>query len=306
MTIAPKIKLSHWYAPYFSAGIFRRIQSIRSLRKETDADVYHVTGDTHFLVWGIPKRRRRVLTIHDVGFLRETKGLKRWILKYVWLVGPSKKAHAVTTVSLATKNEILREVPSLKKRIHVIPTVIDPRFTPQEKEFNATKPTILLIGSAPNKNVKRVLKACKGLSVHLSILAKLSEEEERILQGQSYEQASSVDFDTLLEKYRQADILMLCSTHEGFGMPILEAQATGRVVITSNCSSMPDVAGKGALLVDPLKVTKIRKGIEKVIKDEALRKQLIQDGFENVKRFDPAIVAEKYFDLYRSLARLRR
>lgn len=301
--LAKKISVSHWEAPFFSKGILPRIFSIQAVRGLKKADVYHITGDTHFLIWGVRREKKKVLTIHDLGFLRDSKGIKRMILKYFWLTGPMKKADAVTTVSVATKNDILRFFPKYRKKIYVIPTVIDPRFTPVEKAFNTERPTILLLGSAPNKNLKRVLKATKGLNVHLSIVAQLDAEDLALLAGQSYEVASSISFESLLEKYQQTDIVMLCSTLEGFGMPIIEAQATGRVVLTSNCSSMPDVAGKGALLVDPFSIKSMREGLEKLISDSKLRDTLINEGFENVKRFEVETISAMYFEVYSSLVK---
>ena len=296
-----KASVSQWNAPYFSKGFLKRLWSILAVRKSPNADVFHITGDTHFLIWGVPSRKRKVLTIHDVGFLHESSGMKHSIFKFFWLIGPMRKADAVTTVSTATKNDILRFFPTWRKKIHVIPTVIDTRFTFHEKAFNVECPTILLLGSAPNKNLRRVLEATKGLNVHISIIAQLNEEEMKLLEGQSYELASSLSFEELIQKYRQADILMLCSTLEGFGMPIIEAQAIGRAVITSNCSSMPEVAGNGALLVDPLSVQSMREGLQKLISDKDLREELIQEGFKNVKRFDPKTISDKYFELYQSL-----
>ena len=145
------------------------------------------------------------------------------------------------------------------------------------------------------------MQATKGLTVHLSIVAELDAEEIELLSGQSYEIDSRISFESLQDKYRQADVLMLCSTLEGFGMPIIEAQAMGRVVITSNVSSMPDVAGKGALLVDPLNINFMHSALEKIISDESLRKQLIEYGFENVKRFDKFLVSRQYYKLYKSI-----
>jgi glycosyltransferase involved in cell wall biosynthesis len=200
---------------------------------------------------------------------------------------------------VATKNEILRHLPKAR-RIQVIPTVVDQRFVKVEKAFNTECPTILLLGSAPNKNLKRVLKATQGLKVKLSIVAKLDAEELLLLKDQQYEVCESIPFEDLLEKYKQADIVSLCSTHEGFGMPIIEAQATGRVVLTSNCSSMPDVAGKGALLVDPFSFKSIKEGILQLISNETLRNELISAGFENCKRFDPAVIAGQYLKIYQS------
>ena len=301
--LSKKVEVSHWNAPFFSKGILPRIFSMQAVRGLNKADIYHITGDTHFLIWGVRRDKKKVLTIHDLGFLRDSKGIKQRILKYFWLTGPMKKADAVTTVSVATKNDILRFFPKYRKKIHVIPTVIDPRFVPVEKAFNTERPTILLLGSAPNKNLKRVLKATKGLNVHLSIVAQLDAEEKALLAGQSYEVASSISFESLLEKYQQTDIVMLCSTLEGFGMPIIEAQATGRVVLTSNCSSMPDVAGKGALLVDPFSIKSMREGLEKLISDSKLRDTLINEGFENVKRFLPETISEMYFEVYSGLVK---
>jgi glycosyltransferase involved in cell wall biosynthesis len=305
-TLSPYLEkeaeLEHWQAPQFSNGIVPRYLSVKALQTKVEKwrpDITHVSGDVHFLMWGIPKGKR-VLTIHDIGFLREAKGIKYQLLRFFWLTGPVKKAHAITCVSTATKNEILRHLPKAR-RIQVIPTVVDQRFVRADKAFDTECPTILLLGSAPNKNLKRVLKATQGLNVKLSIVAKLDTEELELLQGQKYEVCQSIFFEDLLEKYKQADIVSLCSTHEGFGMPIIEAQATGRVVLTSNCSSMPDVASKGALLVDPFSVKSIKEGIQQLISNDSLRNELIAAGFENCKRFDPAVVAQQYLKVYRSL-----
>jgi glycosyltransferase involved in cell wall biosynthesis len=294
-------EVEHWQAPFFSNGILPRYRSVKALESKVEKmrpQITHVSGDVHFLLWGIP-RGKRVLTIHDIGFLREVKGLRYQLLRYFWLTGPLKKAHAITCVSTATKNEILRHLPKAR-RIHVIPTVVDQRFTKVEKDFNTECPTILLLGSAPNKNLKRVLKATQGLYVKLSIVAKLDAAELLLLKDQQYEVCESIPFEVLLEKYRQADIVGMCSTHEGFGMPIIEAQATGRVVLTSNCSSMPDAAGKGALLVDPYSVNSIKQGFQKLISDAALRTELLAAGYENCKRFDPAVIAGQYLKIYQS------
>ncbi len=108
--------------------------------------------------------------------------------------------------------------------------------------------------------------------------------------------------DEVLEQYRQCDIVSFVSTFEGFGMPILEGQATGRVVVTSNTSSMPEVAGNAACLVDPFSVDSIRVGFRRVIDDADHRKELIEAGLENVKRFDPQLIAEQYLAIYHELA----
>jgi len=102
--------------------------------------------------------------------------------------------------------------------------------------------------------------------------------------------------------YRECDIVSFASTLEGFGMPIIEANATGRVVVTSNISSMPEIAGNAAELVNPLEIESIRTGFLNVINNDQHREKLIENGFENVKRFDKKVIAKKYFELYESMA----
>jgi glycosyltransferase involved in cell wall biosynthesis len=85
-------------------------------------------------------------------------------------------------------------------------------------------------------------------------------------------------------------------------LPIVEGQAVGRPVVTSNCSSMAEVAGDSACLVDPLDVASIRAGVARVCGDADYRAELVRRGFENVKRFSARAVAEQYAALYREVA----
>jgi glycosyltransferase involved in cell wall biosynthesis len=178
---------------------------------------------------------------------------------------------------------------------------ISQRFTRSDKPFNKEKPVILHVGTAPNKNLSGLITALKGLRCQLHIIGK--QEETYIQQlkenGIDYVYQSGLSDEEMLQKYRDADIMAFASTYEGFGMPILEAQATGRVVVTSNVSSMPEVAGGAACLVDPFDTNSIRNGIQKVIEDDRYRDELIAKGFENIKRYDPELIARQYLALYK-------
>jgi glycosyltransferase involved in cell wall biosynthesis len=105
----------------------------------------------------------------------------------------------------------------------------------------------------------------------------------------------------LLKDMKRQTLLALISTYEGFGMPILEAQAVGRAVITSNIYSMPEVAGDAAVLVDPFDILEMKTGLERIINDDKFRNEMIQRGFQNIKRFDADRIAKQYFELYKKI-----
>ena len=132
---------------------------------------------------------------------------------------------------------------------------------------------------------------------------KLSPELEAVLARHRvrYENHRNLSESEVVELYRGADLLAFVSTLEGFGMPILEAQAVGRPVVTSNCTSMPDVAGGAAVLVEPTSVESIRAGLLRVIEDGALRERLIAGGQRNIARFSSDAIAAQYLRIYQSL-----
>ena len=105
----------------------------------------------------------------------------------------------------------------------------------------------------------------------------------------------------MVNEYEKCDILSFVSTYEGFGLPIIEAQTCGRVVITSNISSLPEVAGNGAYFINPYDITEIKNGIKELINNSKLRDELIQNGIENVKRFNPEQIANQYKELYQKV-----
>jgi glycosyltransferase involved in cell wall biosynthesis len=105
----------------------------------------------------------------------------------------------------------------------------------------------------------------------------------------------------LVEAYRRCDMVVFASLYEGFGLPILEAQAMGRPVITSNFGAMREAAGDGALLVDPYSVEAIREAVLRITREPALREDLIAKGRENAERFRAEAVAERYAEIYRAV-----
>jgi len=107
--------------------------------------------------------------------------------------------------------------------------------------------------------------------------------------------------EELVAAYRRCDLVVFASLYEGFGLPILEAQAMGRPVITSNFGAMREAAGDGALLVDPYSVEEIRDAILRIKREPGLREELVRKGRENAERFRAEVVAERYAGIYRRL-----
>ena len=105
----------------------------------------------------------------------------------------------------------------------------------------------------------------------------------------------------LIKQYETADIITFVSTYEGFGMPIIEANAIGRCVITSNCTSMPEIANNAACLVDPFSIDSIKEGVLKICNNQIYRQNLIENGIINVKKFDKNKIHNQYLTLYKKL-----
>ena len=292
------LKMDVFTSSFYSFGFFPRLKALLEIRQYC-ADINHVTGDTNFFALGLP-RRNTILTIHDCGLLDGKTGLTRWILQTFWLKLPVWHSRIVTVVSEATRRDVLRYTGCLPEKIVVIPTVIKSNFTHKPKEFNQNHPTFLHIGNSPNKNLERHAAALQGLNCHLHVIGNISVAQMALLNELKINHTISVNLTDaeMREAYENADVLLFCSLIEGFGMPILEAQTVGRVVLTSNISAMPEVAGDGACFVGPLSINDIRTAIERILQDANYRNELINKGLKNVLRFNPAIVAKQYADLY--------
>src|SRR3989339_1108578 len=285
---------------YESNGIFKRVYNIfeADYRQQLGV-VYHVTGEVHFLTY-LLKKKRTILTIHDCVILEGTKGFKRWLYKIFWYTIPIKKSKIITAISNSTKKEILKYVKCDPDKIVVIPDFISEKFKLNIKKFNAEKPVLLQIGAAPNKNIPRLIEAIKDIPCKLEIVGQLDEQiiQQLIENSVDYENFVNLSEDELVERYNNCDIVTFVSTYEGFGMPIIEANAVGRPVITGNIFSMPEVAGEAACLVNPLDVNDIRNGILKILNDENYRSSLVVNGFKNTERFSTNEIVRKYTKLY--------
>lgn len=284
-----------------SRGVWRRLVNIIEAIFH-QGDVNHITGDVHYLAYFL-FRRRTLLTILDLVTVHRLNGWRRMIFLFFWYWLPIKRAAIVSVISEATKKDLLRYIKIDPSRVVVIHCPVSKEFQPNHRLFNSEKPTILQIGTRSNKNLERVVHAIHGIACHLRIIGSLNDDQLSALKENSIEYSfiQNITKTQIIEEYRSCDLLVFASTFEGFGLPIVEAQAIGRPVVTSNIFSMPEVAGDAACLVDPFDVDSIRDGIMKISNCPNYREELVRLGFINVKRFQPKLIAKEYISLYEKL-----
>ena len=265
--------------------------------------INHVTGDTTFA--GLLLRKKRtVLTILDCIGADTRQGIGGWLYRKIWFEWPVARCQFVTTISEASKQDIVRITGCNPNKVVVTGVAISTRYKRADAEFNSASPTILQIGTATNKNIERLAAALETISCRMIVVGELSESQRSALEKHriKFENHIRLSDDELLQKYEQCDIVAFVSTFEGFGMPIIEGNTVGRVVVTSQCTSMPEVAGDAACLVDPFSIESIRQGFQRVIGDSGYREALVASGYKNAMRFDPDAIAQRYLSVYRQVA----
>lgn len=302
-TIAGELGKQGEVIEYETGTRWDTLRDVWRLRKMR-ADIYHVTGDINYFVPLLPSKKT-VLTVHDIGhFLFGLSGNKRWLYKWLWLVFPIRMAGTVTSISTATRGNIVKYLGITDSHIKVIENCHSAIFKYTPKRFTTECPVILQVGTKPYKNVPRLVEALKGLRCRLVLIGSLDDEIKQKLSEcrVDYKNHVGLTHEELYMQYVNCDLVSFISLGEGFGVPIIEAQASGRPLITANLSPMCEVAGDGACLVDPLDVIQIREGILKIINDPDYRSQLVKQGLKNAIRFSPATISSDYLDLYRRIS----
>jgi glycosyltransferase involved in cell wall biosynthesis len=254
---------------------------------------------------------RTVTTVHDMGFLYYPDAHRRSDRHYLaWTTSwNARRSTAVIADSLATKADLVREYGIAPSKVHVVYLGRDGALAPLREagllqsvqaRYGIPGRYLLYVGTLqPRKNLRRIVEgfarlvAAGGMDgIQLVLAGKrgwlyddLFALVEREGLGGRVLFPGYVDETDLAALYSGAIGYVFPSLYEGFGIPVLEAQACGVPVMTSNNSSLPEVAGDAALLVDPHDVDAIAEGMLRLATDEALRAALIERGFANVRRF---------------------
>ena len=283
---------------YSMKSLWQNIMMVRKVVTSKAYDVIHITGQEHYLIPFLPKNRL-VVTIHDLGFAQHSHGILGKI-KHLLFVDTLKKATNLTCISEKTRTEVAKICGIEEGKIKVINNGVNPNFKYYPKDLNRNNPVILQIGLMNNKNIERSLVALRGVKCHLRIVAPNKDIDKTIFEksGIDVSFASDLSDSEIIEEYVKCDIVNLPSLYEGFGMPIIEGQATGRVVVTSNISPMKEIAGDGAVLVNPEDTSSMHEGYIEAINNS---QKYIQRGLENVKRFDISIIVKQYLALYQNI-----
>lgn len=287
--------------PYEGASPISLLKNILFAYKHRTM-VNHITGDAHYIAIGLG--RKTVLTIHDVqSALHVTKPLKQFYIKLLWFYIPALIVKKITVISDFTHKELEMIIPFAKHKIVVVhnPFYSDIQYSPSDAIRQ--QPVILHLGTKENKNLERVAQAIEGMSCKLVVLGKMTPHQHELMEdfGITYENYYDLPYNKVLELYRNCDVVSFPSTYEGFGLPVLEANAIGRPILAGDIEVLHEVAGDAAYFVTPTDTNAIRQGFLKLIGSQELRSDLILKGLRNVKRFAPNIIASRYNELYNTL-----
>jgi glycosyltransferase involved in cell wall biosynthesis len=253
--------------------------------------------------------RRSVVTVHDLGYLyypqAHTRGA-RWYLQWSTLYNARAATHLIAD-SQATRRDLLAHCGVAQDKVSVVYPGYDPQFAPvhdqarlQETRARYGLPAsyILYVGTLqPRKNLARLVAAfaalvAQGTPADLVLAGKKGWLYEALFaQVHQLGLESRVHFigyvpqEELPALLSGAQVFVLPSLYEGFGMPVLEAMACGTPVICSNTSSLPEVASDAALLVSPDDTDQLASAMQRVLVDEELRCDLTQKGLAQVNHF---------------------
>jgi glycosyltransferase involved in cell wall biosynthesis len=276
---------------------------------------------------GPVRAKKRITTIHDVFHLAYAKSFK--LHKRFWakvlIERACKLSDLVITDSIFSQSEIQKYTSIQNGKIRVVPLGVDQdRFCSTvnpsmhqalQKKYNLPEKFILFVGNIkPHKNLKTLIEAyknwlrVKGKEYHLVIIGKTYPDYPLVDEVKTVKELQrQVHFfhDILDEElpvfYQTARVTVLPSFYEGFGLPPLEAMASGCPTIVSASASLPEICNDSSVYIDPHNPMTIYEALQNCLENNLLRLELQKKGFENVQLFSWKAAAEKYIELFEKL-----
>jgi glycosyltransferase involved in cell wall biosynthesis len=248
--------------------------------------------------------RPYIFTIHDLNHIDrpENSSILKKIYYYFLLRRACHNAFRVLTVSEFSRQRIISWAHVPPKHVVNIGNGVDDCYRPDVSPYQPGYQYLLCVGNhKAHKNESRVLEAFAAAKIDSTIrlIFTGNANEELMLQCRHLGVENRVIFmgripeDHLPGLYKGALALVFPSLYEGFGLPVIEAMACGTPVLTSNTTSLPEVAGDAALLVDPTSINQIKTAIGQLCSDAGLRRSLSQKGLQRAKFFKWDEVANK-------------
>ncbi len=300
---------------------FWRLYKVAKLLNINKIDVFH--GLSHVLPYGIEKTGvPSVVTIHDLIFIRYPEYYKkfdRYIYRHIYL-SSCQRATKIIAISNQTKSDLINYFKIIPEKIEVIYQSCDSCFynrlsekrkTSIRLKYKLPQKYILCVGTIEQrKNQLALLEAVVAEKVDTTVVI-LGRPTEYINILNQFISESGIreqviflhhtTTDELQGIYQMAEVMVYPSFFEGFGLPVLEAQASGCAVITSNMSSLPEAGGEGALYINPADISEIGQAIRNVLLNPKLKEDLIEKGIANAQLFSEKLAAERLMKLYNDL-----
>jgi glycosyltransferase involved in cell wall biosynthesis len=254
-------------------------------------------------------RGAAVVTVHDLSFEREPKLMRPFDRRVFRTMVPRsvRRADRVLTVSERTKRDLIEEYGTPEAKVVVTPNGVDAAFTPHGARQDES-PYLLFVGALQPR--KDPLTAIEALSLTPGTLRLLVAGPDKGAEAEARAAVSRLGLDGRVEfvghvekpelaaLYRGAECFVLPSRYEGFGLPVLEAMASGTPVVTTTAGSLPEVADDAAVLVEPGDPVALAGGIERALAD---RERLVAAGLERAREFSWTETAQRTLDVYREL-----
>ena len=266
-----------------------------------------------------------LITIHDLTHILDARyrdTLKSRLYARPMLRLGAKRATHIFTVSEYSKRQIVEHLDVPAEKVTVTYNGVAPQFFPEpreqamqtvQRECGVTRPYVLYVGNLkPHKNVDGLLRAFASVwsrtagDCELLIIGDessdgpaLREQSKNLGIGAATKFAGKVSDEVLRSAYSAAELTVLPSFEEGFGLPILESMACGTPVACSRAASLPEVGGSAAEYFDPHDIASIATAIERLLHSDGDRERLRQSGFLNVRRFTWSASADRHLEIYR-------